>query len=91
MTLTGMTKSGVSQAVTRGILEPGNLLSVSAFLVRYGTPEVRLELMSRMLGVDRQATERNRPQSTVGSTRTATGKLEPAVDSEPRKKRGTKQ
>jgi hypothetical protein len=74
--LSGMTKTGVSQAVSRGILMPDDLLSVCAFLGRYGTPDVRLELMSRMIGVDRQTAERSRVQSTPGVGRTQDGRLE---------------
>lgn len=89
--LTHLTKTGVSQAVCRGILEPNDLLSVCAFLVRYGSPDVRLHLMERMLGLDRQETERNRPQSTVGIGRDHDGKLETLTDAERQKKRGKKQ
>lgn len=89
--LTGMTATGVSQAVSRGILEPHDLLSVCAFLVRYGSPDVRLHLVERMIGIDRQAAERNRPQSTVGVGRDHDGKVEPPSGPKPRKKRGDKQ
>ena len=74
--LTGLTKTGISQAVTRGILEPHDLLSVAAFLVRYGTPEIRMELLSRMIGIDRQIIERGRPQSTLGIGRDHDGRVE---------------
>jgi len=74
--LTELTSTGVSQAVTRGILEPSDLLSVAAFLVRYGSEDVRLHLMERMIGIDRQAAERGRIQSTPGIGRDSSGKIE---------------
>ena len=83
--LCDMTNTGISQAVSRGILEPHDLLSVAAFLVRYGSPDVRLHLVERMIGVDRQAAERARVQSTVGIGRDHSGKVEL-----PKPKRATK-
>jgi hypothetical protein len=76
MELCGMTKAGVSQAVSRGTLDPADLVSVAAFLARYGQPDVRMEILSKMIGLDRQIIERGRPQSTVGIARTHDGKLE---------------
>ena len=67
--LTGLTKSGVSQHVVRGNLVATDLVSVCAFIARYGKPEIRLEIMQKMMGIDRQTIERGRPQSTVGVPR----------------------
>ena len=64
--LTGLSLSALSQHVKRGNLEPSSLESVASFLVRYGTPEVRLRMMERMLNIDRQVIERTRIQSTTG-------------------------
>lgn len=67
--ITGLTKSGVSQHVVRGNLVATDLVSVCAFIARYGKPEIRLEIMQKMMGIDRQTIERSRPQSTVGVPR----------------------
>lgn len=67
--LTGLTKAGVSQHLKRGNLDPTSLLSVAAFVLRYGRPDVRLDLMERFLNIDRQKIERGRPQSTIGVPR----------------------
>lgn len=67
--ITGLTKSGVSQHVCRGNLDATDLVSVCAFIARYGKPEIRLEIMQKMMGIDRQTIERSRPQSTVGVPR----------------------
>lgn len=83
--LCGMTKAGISQAVSRGTLDPADLVSVAAFLARYGQPDVRMEILAKMIGLDRQMIERGRPQSTVGVARTHEGKLE--EPSPPRRKR----
>jgi len=88
MELTGMTKAGISQAVTRGTLEPDSLVSVCVFLARYGRQDIRMEILTRMIGIDRQSIERGRPQSTVGIPRTHDGKLEtPSPGRRPRKAR----
>lgn len=67
--LTGMTHSGISKHVGRGNLNPNDLVSVASFLARHGTEEVRLEIVHRMMMIDRQISERNRPQSTEGVPR----------------------
>jgi hypothetical protein len=73
--ITGLTKSGVSQHVCRGNLDPSDLVSVCAFIARYGKPEVRLEIMEKMMGIDRQTVERRRPQSTIGIMRDELGRV----------------
>lgn len=88
--LTGLTKSGVSQHVCRGNLDANSLVSVCAFLARYGTPEVRLEIMEKMMGIDRQTIERGRPQSTTGIPRMPGGKLITADRRLPRAPRAPK-
>jgi hypothetical protein len=84
---TGMTTSGVSQHVSRGNLDPNDLVSVAAFLARHGTEEVRLRIIYKMMMIDRQVTERHRPQSTEGIPRTHEGKLEPTIKKRDPKKR----
>ncbi|HBJ34833.1 MAG TPA: hypothetical protein DDZ51_08735 [Planctomycetaceae bacterium] len=74
--LTGMTTSGVSQHVSRGNLIPSDLVSVASFLARHGTEDVRLEIVYRMMMIDRQTSERERPQSTEGIGRDHDGKIE---------------
>jgi len=78
--ITGLTKAGVSQHVSRGNLQAYDLTSVVAFIARYGKPEIRLEIMEKMMGIDRQVLERGRRQSTVGVPREG-GRLpaDPAV------------
>lgn len=78
--ITGLTKAGVSQHVSRGNLRAYDLASVVAFIARYGRPDVRLTILERMMGIDRQVLERGRRQSTVGVPREG-GRLpaEPAV------------
>lgn len=76
--ITGLTKAGVSQHVCRGNLQAHDLISVVAFVVRYGRPDVRLTIMEKLMGIDRQTIERGRPQSTVGVPR-EDGKLVPSV------------
>lgn len=66
--LTGLTRAGVSQHVCRGNLDATNLVSVAAFIARYGKPEVRIEIMERMMGINRQLIDRSRPQSSVVDT-----------------------
>lgn len=81
--LTGMTKAGISQHIGRGNLDMESLVSVAAFIVRYGTPDVRLAIMMRAMGVDRQEAERSRPQSTKNYGRDKKGRVIPrAVDDE---------
>lgn len=78
--LTGLTKSGISQHIARGNLVMEDLVSVAAFLARYGTEDVRLEIVRRMVGIDRQEAERTRPQSTRGVGRDEVGRVaEPAA------------
>jgi len=74
--LTGMTTSGISQHVSRGNLKPHDLVSVAAFLARHGTEEVRLQIIYKMMMIDRQVSERKRIQSTEGISRTHEGKIE---------------
>ncbi len=74
--ITGLTKSGVSQHVSRGNLVATDLVSVCAFIARYGKPEIRLEIMQRMMGIDRQVMERGRPQSTIGIVRDHLGRVD---------------
>ncbi|TVP98121.1 MAG: hypothetical protein EA381_13095 [Planctomycetaceae bacterium] len=73
--ITGLTKAGVSQHVVRGNLEATDLVSVLAFVARYGKPEIRLSILERMIGVDRQVVERGRRQSTSGFTRDELGRV----------------
>jgi len=73
---TGLTPSGVSQHVSRGNLDPHDLVSVAAFLARHGTEEVRLQIIYKMMMIDRQTTERHRPQSTEGIGRDHDGRIE---------------
>jgi hypothetical protein len=61
--ITGLSKTGVSQHVSRGNLNANDLVSVCAFIARYGRPDVRMEIIEKMLGIDRQIEERTRPQS----------------------------
>jgi len=77
--LTGMTKAGISQHIGRGNLDMESLISVAAFIVRYGTPEVRLAIMMRAMGVDRQEAERARPQSSKNYGRDKKGRVVPRV------------
>lgn len=78
--LTGLTSAGISQHISRGNLDPTDLVSVAAFLARYGTEDVRLEIVRRMVGIDRQEAERTRPQSTRGIGRDEVGRVaEPAA------------
>jgi len=74
--LTGMTPAGISQHVSRGNLKPHDLVSVAAFLARHGSEDVRLEIIHKMMMIDRQVSERQRPQSTEGFTRDHEGKVE---------------
>ncbi len=73
--LAGMTKAGISQHIIRGNLVVDDLVSVTAFLARYGTPTVRMEILTRMMGFDRQAMERARPQSTRNVRRDTEGRV----------------
>lgn len=73
--LTGLSKAGVSQHIKRGNLDANDLLSTCAFLCRHGKPEIRLEIMQKMMGIDRQVVERNRPQSTLGVRRDQFGRV----------------
>lgn len=74
--ITGLTKAGVSQHVCRGNLDATDLVSVCAFIARYGKPEIRLEIMEKMMGIDRQVMERGRPQSTIGIVRDHLGRVD---------------
>lgn len=73
--LTGMTKAGISQHIGRGNLNMESLASVAAFILRYGTPDVRLSIMMRAMGVDRQEAERARPQSSKSYGRDKHGRV----------------
>jgi hypothetical protein len=73
--LTGLSRAGVSQHVIRGNLDASDLASVCAFIARYGKPEIRLEIMQKMMGIDRQVLERSRPQSTIGLPRDEYGRV----------------
>jgi hypothetical protein len=75
MEQTGLTKSAVSHHVKRGNLDPDSLVSVCCFLARYGKPEVRSEIVHRMIGIDRQEIERNRIQSTRNVGRNPDGSV----------------
>ena len=83
--LSGLTPSGISKHVGRGSLDPHDLVSVAAFLARHGTEDVRMEIMTRMMMIDRQHSERKRPQSTEGIARTREGKVEYEVKTGGRK------
>ena len=81
--LTNLSKTAISQHIGRGNLDPADLVSIAAFLARYGTEEVRLEIVRRMIGIDRQDAERARRQSTRGVGRDASGRV---VDQSPPKR-----
>lgn len=49
---TGLSRNAISQHVVRGHLDAEDICSLAAYLARYGTDEVRTEIMKALLRRD---------------------------------------